>query len=170
MRLSDDDDLPTVQAQPCFDSFYREEYASLLGLAITLSGNRWASEDLVQEALLRAHRDWASVADYAGPWVRRVLINLAMSRFRRLRVEARGLVKLPTRTSVPALTEPTDDFWNEVRRLPRRQAQVIALYYLEDAPIRQIAEVLGIKDNAVKAALFKGRKSLANKLQPGRQS
>ncbi len=41
---------------------------------------------------------------------------------------------------------PSQDtgFWNAVRALPRRQAQVVALFYVDDVPVTEIAEVLGI--------------------------
>ncbi len=36
-----------------------------------------------------------------------------------------------------------DRFWREVRKLPERQAQAVALFYLEDLPVADVAVVLG---------------------------
>ena len=45
-----------------FDAFFRREYRSLVGLAVVLSGDRAAAEDLAQDALLAAHRKWRELA------------------------------------------------------------------------------------------------------------
>jgi RNA polymerase sigma-70 factor (ECF subfamily) len=67
----------------------------------------------------------------------------------------------------PALQEIPGDsaaFWDTVRSLPRRQAQVVALHYLEDRPVAEIAEILGIAAGTVKKHLFDGRHALARAL------
>jgi outer membrane protein assembly factor BamB len=43
-----------------------------------------------------------------------------------------------------------------VRSLPRRQAQVVALHYLGDLPVAEIARVLGCAEGTVKAHLHFG--------------
>jgi RNA polymerase sigma factor (sigma-70 family) len=116
-------------------------------LAYALSGNRAGAEDIAQEAFLRAHRDWQRVGRYQHPgaWVRRVAANLATSALRRRLIEARALARVWAREE-PALAElPVSgaDFWRAVRSLPRRQDQAVALHYLEDLPVADIARVLG---------------------------
>jgi RNA polymerase sigma-70 factor, ECF subfamily len=51
-----------------------------------------------------------------------------------------------------------------VRALPSRQAQAVALYYLEDRSIQQTAAVLGCAEGTVKAHLAKARRALAQRL------
>jgi RNA polymerase sigma-70 factor (ECF subfamily) len=62
---------------------------------------------------------------------------------------------------VPELTAEAADFWRAVRSLPRRRAQVVALYYLEDRPIAEIARILGMAPGTVKKSLHDGRRALA---------
>jgi RNA polymerase sigma-70 factor (ECF subfamily) len=163
-------DTTKIVVGPAFDLFYRKEYPAVVGLIYALSGSRWAAEDLAQEAFLRAYRDWDRVRGYAAPgaWVRRVAVNLAMSRFRRIGAEGRALSRLVSRSAHPfeVAASEHDDFWRAVRRLPKRQAQVVALFYLEDRGISDIAQVLGITPDAVKASLHEGRRSLARRLGP----
>ena len=64
-----------------------------------------------------------------------------------------------------AMAEPDADFWAAVRTLPRRQAQAIALFYLEDLPVAGIAAVLGCAEGTVKALLHQGRRGLAARLE-----
>ena len=152
-----------------FESFYATEYPAVVGLAYALSGNRWVAEDLAQEAFLAAHRDWDRIAAYEQPgsWVRRVVANLSVSAFRRRVAEAKALGRLAL-GHAPAVAElPADDaeFWRAVRRLPRRQAQVVALHYLEDRPVAEIADALGIAAGTVKKHLHDGRRELARRLE-----
>lgn len=167
--MSDTGSQEPVQVPDSFDVFFRDEYSTVAALLYTICGSRWAAEDLAQEAFLRAHRDWGRVGAmaYPGRWVRRVGINLAMSRFRTRAAEARALVRLgrpPTSIAAPLESE-FEAFWAEVRRLPRRQREVIALRYVEDLTVDQIAEVLGIAAGTVRASLHRGRAALEQTLR-----
>jgi RNA polymerase sigma-70 factor (ECF subfamily) len=51
-----------------------------------------------------------------------------------------------------------------VRRLPRRQAQAIALHYVLDMGVADIAMTLGCSDSSVKAHLVRGRAALAGRV------
>jgi RNA polymerase sigma-70 factor (ECF subfamily) len=151
-----------------FEAFYRERYRPLVAVVYALTGNRWAAEDLAQEAFLRAHRDWETVrnADSPGAWVRRVAVNLAMSRFRRLKSEAVAKLRLqPVPVAFQPPTAEHEAFWAEVRHLPRRQSQVVALRYVEDLSTRQIAEVLEIAEGTARALLTQARERLARQLE-----
>jgi RNA polymerase sigma-70 factor (ECF subfamily) len=151
-----------------FEHFYLEEYPRVVDLAYALSGSRMTAEDIAQEAFLRAYRDWERVGSYEhqAAWVRRVAVNLASSGLRRRLVEARALARVAARRE-PALDPlPADnaDFWRAVRALPRRQAQAVALYYLEDLSIQQTARILDCAEGTVKAHLAKARRTLARRL------
>lgn len=151
-----------------FEDFYRREYQGVVALVYGLSGSRAAAEDVAQEAFLAAHRDWRRVGawEHRAAWVRRVAANLAVSSFRTRLAEARALVRLAGQRQprVEPLPAGNADFWRAVRGLPKRQAQAVALYYLEDLPVQQIAEILGCSEGTVKTHLFKGRRTLARRL------
>jgi RNA polymerase sigma factor (sigma-70 family) len=153
-----------------FERFYGREFRSVVGLAYALSGSRAASEDLAQEAFIAAHRNWDKVGAYEKPeaWVRRVVSNLSVSRFRKRTAEMKTLTRLAgfrnEHSVLPSLPGEAEEFWATVRKLPKRQAQVIALHYLDDLPVTEIAEILECSRNTVKVHLHKGRKRLADKL------
>jgi RNA polymerase sigma-70 factor (ECF subfamily) len=158
-------DLPVVRSTPDFGAFYRSEYTAVTTLTMVLTRSRSAAEDIAQDAFLRAHRDWERVARFENPegWVRRVATNLAMSRFRRIRAEARALLRLSPRTVVDAMNPEATEFWAEVRRLPSRQAQVVALHYVEDRSVDEIAAILGVTSGSVKTHLHRARQTLASR-------
>jgi RNA polymerase sigma-70 factor (ECF subfamily) len=168
-------ELRSVQLPGRFEHFYLEEYPRVVKLVYALSGSRTAAEDIAQEAFLRAYRDWERVGSYEhqAAWVRRVAANLATSGLRRRLLEARAMARLAGRRE-PALEPlPADqaDFGRALRALPRRQAQAVALFYVEDLSIPQIAAVLDCAEGTVKAHLAKARHTLAKRLQldPGEE-
>ncbi len=151
-----------------FDAFFRREYRALVGLAVVLTGDRAAAEDLAQDALLAAHRKWSEVAEYDDPgaWVRRVVANRSASSWRRRTRELRAMTRLRSRAVDvdPPLEPPDDEFWDAVRALPARQAQCVALLYLEDRSTAEIAEILGIAPGTVRVHLHEARTTLARQL------
>jgi RNA polymerase sigma-70 factor (ECF subfamily) len=82
-------------------------------------------------------------------------------------VEAKALMRLTVgaETTLPELSADDAQFWGAVRSLPRRQAQVIALHYLDDRPVAEIAEILGTATGTVKKHLHDGRRALARRLR-----
>lgn len=160
--------LPLPSAAPTDDGFadlYRRELPRLVTLAAAIAGPAQA-EELAQEALLRAHRDWVRVRqlDKPGAWVRRVAINLATSSRRRTSAEARALARVARRRPVLAPPPEVDGFWQLVRRLPDKQAAAVALHYLEDRSLHDIADALGCTEGTAKAHLYKARQTLARQL------
>jgi RNA polymerase sigma-70 factor (sigma-E family) len=168
-RAGRDGEPEAVRLPGRFEYFYLQEYPMVVALAYALSGSRTGAEDIAQEAFLRAYRDWDRVSSYEhqAAWVRRVAANLATSGLRRRLVEARALARLADRwePTVDPMPAENAEFWAAVRALPARQAQAVALYYLEDLSIQQTATVLGCAEGTVKAHLAKARRALARRLQ-----
>lgn len=148
-----------------FEAFYRREYRSVLGLAVVLSGSRSAGEEIAQDAFTVTYREWGRVGglDNPGAWVRKVVANRSVSTFRRSMAEAKALLRVGRPDpAVPAVEGL--EVWDEVRKLPRRQAQVVALTYLNDLPRRAVAEILGCSEETVKTHLERAKRTLAGTL------
>jgi RNA polymerase sigma-70 factor (ECF subfamily) len=151
-----------------FEDFYAAEYPAMVALGYKLTGNASEAEDLVQEAFVRAHQRWSTVAGYdrPGAWMRRIVVNLATSRSRRVKSSALAILRLRQQraaTGLP-LSASTVEFWQMVRMLPRRQAQVVALYYEADRPVSDVAAILGCAEGTVRAHLHAARRTLADRL------
>jgi len=150
-----------------FDAFYAREYPSLVALALVLTGSRTHAEDVAQDAMLAAYRRWDEVAvmEFPAAWARRVCANVATSWTRRRLVEGRALLRLRgRRTSVEALDDAASEFWAEVRRLPRRQAECLALFYMYGYSVAETAQVLVCSEGTVKTHLARGRSAVAPRL------
>src|SRR5262245_55996471 len=105
-------------------------------------GSGGHAEDVAQEAMLAAYRRWDAVStmEFPAAWVRRTCANLATSVVRRRIVEARAQLRLRRRRAdVRELDDGASAFWSEVRRLPRRQAQCVALFYIYGCSVKETA-------------------------------
>jgi RNA polymerase sigma-70 factor (ECF subfamily) len=156
-------------ADIAFATFAREQRQALVALAWMLTGDVGVAEDVAQEALHATWQAWERGEGLHHPeaWARRVVANQASDRVRRAVRERRVLGVVGARPD-PTVELPTTDheFWDAVRALPERQAQAIALHYLDDRPVAEIAEILGCAPATVKVHLHRGRRALADALEP----
>jgi RNA polymerase sigma-70 factor (sigma-E family) len=152
-----------------FEQFFNESYRRTLGLAYAVTGDRGHAEDIVQEAFAATHRRWASLAMYDDPqaWVRRLVLNKAASRWKRIGREARALARLGSRPTVLPIDLPlrSAQFWSAVALLPTRQAAAVALFYIEDLSIVDVAHELGCSVGTVKTHLSRARQTLRTQLE-----
>lgn len=155
------EDSPLIET---FDSFYQREYRSVLALANVLVGNHAAAEDLAQEAFVAALLSWSGI-NQPDHWVRSVVSKLAMSWWRRVYAGRRAMTRLyQPEGGIVDMPADSEAFWAEVRRLPVRQAQAIALYYMEDRSTEEIGKILGCDPSTVRIHLSRGRRTLAKSL------
>ena len=128
---------------------------------------------MVQESFAEAYRQWNTVGHYSRPdaWVRRVAINRAISRVRRRGIETRVLRRVGLGPDADGDAPIVDaELWAAVRRLSRRQVQVVALTYIEDLTLHQVAEVLGCSRESVKTHLRRAHERLAREVGDPRAS
>jgi len=142
----------------------------VIGLAYALSGSRSGAEDLAQDAFLAAYRQWSkvSVMDHPGAWIRRVVSNQSVSAVRRYAAEAKALVRFGgSDYTAPEMSPDATATWCAVRKLPKRQAQVVALRYYDRSSIADIARILDMSENTVKTHLQRAKQALRGMLKEG---
>jgi RNA polymerase sigma-70 factor (ECF subfamily) len=152
-----------------FDAFARRQRRVLVAFAWTLTGDVGLAEDIAQDALHATWLAWDRDGGLDRPeaWARRVVANRASDRVRRAGRERRALGLVGARPDPAGELATTDhEFWDAVRALPARQAQAIALHYLEDRSVAEIAEILGCAAATVKVHLHRGRRALVERLAP----
>jgi len=146
-----------------FDEFYRATSGRLLRYAYAVTGDLGDAQDAVQEAYTRAWRDWRKVERHPAPeaWVRLTVARLATDRFRRNAGWRKAVARSGPPPSVAPPSEDTVLLTAALRQLPANQRQALALHYLFDLSVAQIADEAGVPAGTVKSWLSRGRTALA---------
>ncbi len=157
-----------------FASFFRAEYPSVVRTVALLLQDPGAAEDIAQEAFVRLHLQWLKVSGYDRPdaWVRRVALNLAATHARR-EGRRRGLERHSVRRSLataqldqsePDSVSSSVQVQRALQMLPHRQRALVILYYYEDRPLTQAAELVGLTSGSAKVTLHRARRRLEQAL------
>lgn len=159
------------------EALHREHWPALWRLALLLTSDPAAAEDVVQDSFARLLR----LAGRKGPapgaelaYLRRSVVNLTNSRWRRLAVARRHAPALAVPEAVAADEGDADAAVRAaavraaVAALPTRQRTCVVLHYYEGLSDAAVAETLGISPGSVKAHLHRARATLAARLEDRR--
>ncbi|HEY3469700.1 MAG TPA: sigma-70 family RNA polymerase sigma factor [Amycolatopsis sp.] len=150
-----------------FIDFYRKSIAQLVTFLRWQGARAADAADAAQEAMIKAHRNWASIRN-PDAWVRRV----ASREWGRM---AHGIEDaVEPRSPISGLLSQADNVEEMEKRnhvlrmldqLPPRQRQVLA-WTLDGYSPAEIAEELNITPEAARSALFKARRALSYQVRP----
>jgi RNA polymerase sigma-70 factor (ECF subfamily) len=157
------------EAETSFDSFVLATRSKLVGQAYAFTGDLGSAQDLVQEAYIKAWKNWGNIRLYENreAWVRRVLYNLAVSSWRKTRrrriseqrrwLDQRHEVELNPNTQHQELAQA-------LHSLPEQQQRILVLHHVAGLRIWEVAEELGLPEGTVKSSLSRGRATLAARI------
>jgi len=134
------------------------------------------AEDVAQEAMLRAYRQFDRLRDRSRfkAWLVRIAFRLALDRLRSgKRRELRDTVWSQPEHQPPAVNAEdlaaSNEFQahleNALAELPEKLRLVLLLAAMEGHTIDEIASMLGISTGTVKSRIFYARRQLAEKLR-----
>jgi len=133
------------------------------------------AEEVCQEVFLRLYRKIRQFTGQAGfgTWLYRIGYNLAIdwkrrARFKLPHVPIEEIPSLAASSSNPledVLTKETKDLVAmAMEDLPDLYRTALYLFYWQERPVEEIAELLGIPEGTVKSQLFRARNLLKDKL------
>ncbi len=149
-------------------TFLLHDHGRVVRAVAAVCGDRERAEDAVQDALVDVWTKDRQVDDLTG-WVAAAAINRARSRWRSQAAERRAFDRLAAEMSTRRRAHPVDagspvmfdaHVAATLRDLPRAQRTVVALHYLLDMPVVDIAARLGIAEGTVKAHLHRAREAM----------
>ncbi len=148
-----------------FTGFYHAHFTATVTLVYSLTSDAGEAQDVAQEAFARAWQRWGQLSTYDNPlaWVRRVSVNLARSRWRRL-VTARAFLDRQREEYAEELSPDHVAVVAALRKLPQRQREAVVLHHLADLPIDEVAHILDAPMGTVKSWLHRGRSALVTEL------
>lgn len=142
-----------------FGELIHRHHERVFGFLLALTRHREDAEDLTQETFLRA---WKKIHRYDPslpmlPWLLTMARRLSIAALRR---------KRPLPETIAEETAPPNNHAARLWELAKRQLAPIAyqalwLHYREELPLKQVAEVLGKREGAVKVILHRARKTLS---------
>jgi RNA polymerase sigma-70 factor (ECF subfamily) len=135
----------------------------VLRIAMANTGNRADAEDVFQEVFIRLIRSLAKIEneEHLRYWLVRATVNRCKSLF----ASANKQREYPTEI----LPEPASDISEQqlhtpaidaLQTLPEKYRTPIHLFYIEDLPIANIAQILNCSVGTIKSQLSRGRKML----------
>ena len=174
--------------QQAYCEILKRYRAPLYNLLFRMVRNKMETEDLVQEAFIKAFGSLATFNDeYAfSTWLYKIAINNCIDHFRKKRLKTYSLDKpinskdgeirreFPDPTYQPdktLLSKEKDKLIEEaIQNLPEKYRISIVLRHNEDKSYEEISQILNIPLGTVKARIFRARemlkKQLKNKLFP----
>ena len=143
--------------------------------ALAITSDTDSAADLLQDVFLRLHRFARNIdpSRPLEPWLYRMTTNLAYDWVKRRKRWPRPLDDLAdwlvsTGKNPPYEAVERNDEWRQVQKaiaaLPLTQRIVVALYYLNDLSLQEIANILDVPVGTVKSRLFYGRLALKKNL------
>jgi len=163
-----DDSLLARQAREgssaAFGTLVHRYHARVFAFLLTLTRHRQDAEDLTQDTFVRA---WNKIHRYDPslpllPWLFTLARRQSIAALRKSR-------PLPPDLPFPAESEPESpalQLWAIAKRQLAPEAySALWLHYREELPLKEVANILGKREGAVKVLLHRARKSLAESLR-----
>lgn len=144
-----------------FDEFFASTYPAIVRTAALVVGDWEVARELAQDAFVKALLHWKRVRTYDHPqaWVRTIAFRMAL-RAKAREPERGGLLE-------PAVFDATPDLdvLRAIAQLPRMQRAAVALHYLDDLPVDDVAATLGCAPSTARVHLHRGRERIADLLR-----
>jgi RNA polymerase sigma-70 factor (sigma-E family) len=150
---------------------FRDHHLELVRLALLMVGDVATAEDVVQDAFEHLHRRWPGLRQPSSglAYVRSSVLNGCRSVHRRAAVARKHVPELAgSSADGPDAASAADDRGEmaaALRRLPRRQREVLVLRYYLDLDPAEIAATLRITSSSVRSTLTRGLAALARELR-----
>ena len=140
-------------------------------LAFSYTKNYFETEDIVQSVFIKLYKNFYKFEDDVSikKWLTRVTINECKTLF--LSSWKRKMFPITDKEEKIAIDQQKEsNLIDSLFQLPKKYRIVLFLFYYEDYKIKEIAEILNIKESTIKTRLNRGRSLLKDILKGGIQN
>jgi RNA polymerase sigma-70 factor (ECF subfamily) len=184
-QSTDDELVRSAQEghQPAFAELTRRNYSSSFKLALSILRDRQEAEDEVQNAYWKAYRHIGQFQQDSkfSTWMTRIVVNQCLMRLRQTRRakflylddtiigEERGTLELVDRADTPEKQLGSKELsiliHREISHIPPLLRNVFVLRDVDELPMDQVADRLGISVAAAKSRLLRARLELRSRME-----
>ena len=174
-------ELPRAQRgdQAAYGRIVAACQGGISAIALAMVRDVHASEDIAQEAFIKA---WANMRRLRNPssflpWLRQITRNLARDHLRGRKADQAGAGGADFDVVLATVADPAPDHDEQLARqqeeaivadliddLPQDTREILLIYYREGQSSKQVAQLLGLQDAAVRKRLSRARQTLREDL------
>ncbi|WP_159648907.1 RNA polymerase sigma factor [Erysipelothrix aquatica] len=162
-----------------FEFLYERSIEGLRHIVTSSMGDTSWVDDIVQEAYIRAFQRIEDldtlVVEVFCKWIHRIALNIANDMYRKRKVlsfsdiddlmVSKTLSKMPVESRDPSKLASTEErnrmIRNAVKRLSKKQREVVYLFYFRDLTTKEIARKYAVSESTIKSRLRYARVNLA---------
>lgn len=147
--------------------YFVETYQNMaITIAYRICDNMQDAEDVVQESFVKAYRNLHSFRHQSkfSSWLYRIVYNTAVTHTKARiwmsdnDIEGIDSVHYPDDTERQlAASERSEMIEQTLSGMPKDDALLLTLYYLEDNAVKDVAQIMGLNESNVKIRLFRAR-------------
>lgn len=147
-----------------FSELIRKYSPDMYRLAVGILQNRQDAEDAVSEAVLRAYENIRKLrsTEKFKAWIMQITANEAKKIYTRRK---RTFIPEHLEELMPVFEDEHHELWDVVMKLDVAFRETVILFYYDRLSIREIAQVLKVKEGTVKSRLSRGKKQLKEMLE-----
>ena len=155
-----------------FESLLTESSTLAFRVAFSVLRHRENAEDVAQDALIRAHRNFHKLRSRDGfrAWLVRTTWRLALDHRRgEVRRTARQIehqrCTLPGADEAAAARERASHLWAAIDTLPEKLRMPLVMFSIVGHDLAEVARLMRLPEGTVKSRLFHARRQLQERLQ-----
>jgi RNA polymerase sigma factor (sigma-70 family) len=146
-------------------------------IALKVLGNKDDSQDVAQESFIKAYQQLHTFKGNSkfSTWLYTIVYRTAISKWKENRLETQSIDEpLHERYASDQASQPHDQLQAKdeqafvkraIQRLPRTEALLVTLFYINESSIKEIREITGLSLPNIKIKLFRARKRLERELK-----
>lgn len=149
-----------------FSEYFAERAPVLRRVAFVIVQDWHSAEDVTQLAFAKLYVAWPRVRqETIDAYARKIVVNEALS-LRRRHPRERLTASPPDAPDVSRSTDSPLDVGHALGLLPERQRAIVALRFIEDLSVADVAQVLGIAEGTVKSQTSRALETLRTNVSP----